>query len=133
MAGAIGAKNAALIVTSDSEILVERSMYGNDRSWAHCVYGANTPSPNWYFVDRVTGWGYQSYVELMNPNGASVSVDITYYTPTGPYTHSVVMDPHSRETVNAAVTCPSEQFAIHVTASGNIVAESSMYDGAATR
>jgi len=129
MASDIGEKKAALKVTSGSEILVERVMCGNDRSWSHSVYGANASSTDWYLAYRCTDGGCQSYVELMNPNDASVSANITYYTATGPYTQAVTMDPHSRRTVNTGVFLPSEEFTIHVTASGNIVAESSMYNG----
>ena len=37
----------------------------------------------WYLAEGSTGWGYETYISIMNPNSEAVSASVTYMTDTG--------------------------------------------------
>jgi predicted GH43/DUF377 family glycosyl hydrolase/P pilus assembly chaperone PapD len=38
----------------------------------------------WYFAEGYTGYGFDQWITIQNPNAAAAAVTVTYYTPSGP-------------------------------------------------
>lgn len=38
----------------------------------------------WYFAEGYTGYGFDQWITIQNPNAADAAVTVTYYTPSGP-------------------------------------------------
>ena len=71
------------VSASEGEVICERAMYGNDRTWAHDSIGASAPAAEWYLAEGCTEGGMETFVLVQNPGGAPVTVDLTLQTSTG--------------------------------------------------
>jgi hypothetical protein len=61
--------------------------------------GATSPSTTWYFAEGYTGTGFDQYITIQNPDGATTAT-ITYYVEgTGAQTCQVALPANSRTTV----------------------------------
>ena len=60
--------NASAMITSDVDILVERSMYwpGPARRGGHNAVGVPSPATKWYFAEGSLGF-FQTYLLIANP------------------------------------------------------------------
>ena len=65
------------------EVICERAMYGNDRTWAHDSIGVTTPSDFWYLAEGSTDGGMETFVLVQNPNPDPVKVELNFMTSTG--------------------------------------------------
>ncbi|MBN2168382.1 MAG: hypothetical protein JW738_03995, partial [Actinobacteria bacterium] len=130
MADFIGADDASIRVSSNQEIICERTMYRNDRREGHCSVGAALPSTDYYLAEGSTAWGFTTYILVQNPDDSPVTVHADYNT-TGtppPYDDKDhVLPPHSRKTIRVNDTLGGYDFSTHVSADRPIIAERAMY------
>jgi hypothetical protein len=129
----IGGADASLLVTSDLPVVVERSMYRNDRREGSCSMGTPSPGSNFYLAEGSTAWGFTTYLLLENPGPQPAKVTATYMTPDGALpTAPFDMPAGSRKTVKVNDLLPNSDFSIRVTSDRPVVAERAMYWGADT-
>jgi hypothetical protein len=95
---------AGVIVTSDREIVVERSMYTtrDSRRGGHVSSGVPEPGRDWYFAEGYTGGTFDEYLLVMNPGDEPASVNFLFHTEGG-------------QSVGAAFPVgPKTRFTLHV-------------------
>jgi len=124
-------------VVSDNPILVERSMYWNNRRGGTDSDGACdpediatlcTPSQDIYLAEGSTGYGFDEWILVQNPNPEPVSIDMTYMTNSGPVAKpTFTIAGQSRYTVHANADIPSADISVKVHGSQPILAERAMY------
>lgn len=141
--------HAAVAVTSDQPVMVERPSYfsnvneGNARtvSGASSVVGVQTLSPDWLFAEGYTGSGFQEYFVLANFGAADATANVILEFSNG-HTQTIPVTIHALDQtivdVNQAVanntgTCdttpcqPTQDVSAEISASANIVAQREMY------
>jgi hypothetical protein len=131
----IGTSDASILVQSTMPVIVERSMYRNERRSGTDSIGAAAPATDFYLAEGSTAWGFTTYVLVQNPNPNQVTVNVTFNTSTGPVAYpAVVMLPYSRKTIRVNDFLPDKDCSTEVHALGGqpIVAERAMYWGAGT-
>jgi hypothetical protein len=116
-------------VTSNKQVVVERSMYGSNRTWAHDSTGVNEPAENWYLAEGCTSAGFETWVLVQNPSDSEANVAFQYMTPDGDfYGPSVTLPPNSRTTVNVGQPVPgAPEVSVNVTGDKPIIVERAMY------
>lgn len=135
MADDIGANDASIKVASDRGIIVERSMYRNNRREGSSSIGTTTPATDYYLAEGTTAWGFTTYVLVQNPNDSATDVSLTYMTQSGQVPGpSFQMPANSRKTikVNDVAGMANTDFSTQVHGTKPIIAERSMYWGADT-
>jgi hypothetical protein len=65
------------------DVICERAMYGNNRTWAHDSIGVTMPSDTWYLAEGATAGGFETFVLVQNPNPTQVTVDLDFMTSGG--------------------------------------------------
>ncbi len=75
--------NVSTRVDGSIPVIAERSVYGNERAWAHDSIGTTTPRNLWYLAEGSTDGGMETFVLVQNPNDQEVLVDLTFMTGTG--------------------------------------------------
>jgi hypothetical protein len=124
----IWAMNAGVRVGSDWPVYVERAMYWNDRAEGHDSIGTATGSTDWYVADGHTADGFETWIEILNPEPADCTARLTYVTPGGTVPGpSVVVPGYARKTVFVADTVNNSDVSTHVTSDRPVVVERSMY------
>jgi hypothetical protein len=88
--------------TNGIGIVVDRSMFWNGRDAGHSSVGARVPAPVWYLAEGSTGWGFDTYLLIQNPNNAVANCTATFMTGGGPVPIEFTVNPTSRLTINAA-------------------------------
>jgi hypothetical protein len=121
-------------VTADRPVVVERSMYGAGRVWAHDSVGSDKLSRTWYLAEGSTGGDTETWILVQNPNSASARVTLTYMTTKGLIAGpTAVLRPMSRKTFFAADTVPGRwSVSTRVTSDRPVVAERAMYGNGRT-
>jgi len=116
-------------VDSDAPVVAERSVYGNNRTWATGSVGAPLPATRWFLAEGSTGAGMQTYILVQNPKHPTANCHVDYMTPSG-----MVAGPNftvgagSRQTIHAADTVNGEaSLSAVVTSDVPVVVERSMY------
>jgi len=64
-------------------VICERSMYGNNRTWATDSIGVSEPQQKWYLAEGSTDGGMETFVLVQNPGESDAVVDIKLQTDTG--------------------------------------------------
>jgi FG-GAP-like repeat/FG-GAP repeat len=94
-------------VSSDRDVVVERAVYGEDRTWAHASRGVTEARRTWYVAEGSTGPGMETWIVVQNPNRTPANVTVSYMTSKGPRAGPTVLVPaSSRRTFNAADSVP---------------------------
>ncbi len=94
-------------VTSDVPVIAERAVYWGGRVDGHDCAGVTIPSERWYLAEGCTGGDFETYILVQNPGGEEAKVKITYQGAAGPIPGpELTLQARSRQTVNAASTCP---------------------------
>ena len=133
MADDIGQQNASMMVTTDVPVVVERSMYRNNRREGHESIGATESSTDYFLAEGTTAWGFETYVLVQNPNESPCFVSLTYMTPAGPVAQPPFSMPgYSRKTVKVSDALPNTDFSTQVHSDQPVVAERAMYWGEGT-
>ena len=119
-------------VESGANIVAERPMYFNYHgAWAGGTVnqGIKAPGTSWYLAEGATHPGFEEWITIQNPGGASTEVTITYMFPGGgTQVQTVNVGSHSRCTVdvNSAVG-PYRDVAARLVSKLPIVVERPMY------
>lgn len=120
--------SAGIRVGSDVSVFVERAMYWNDRTDGHDSIGTASGATDWYLAEGCTDYGFETWVEILNPCGYEAVASVTYLTPGGPVAGpTVATPPFSRSTVSANGTAPKGDVAVMVESNRPVVVERSMY------
>jgi hypothetical protein len=121
-------QSAGIRVGSDLPVFAERAMYWNDRIEGHDSIGTVSGSVSWYLAEGCTDYGFETWVEILNPSGRDAGAAVTYLTASGPEAGPTVVVPaYSRRTVNVNATAPRGDVAVRVDADRPVVVERSMY------
>lgn len=101
------------------------------RAWGTDSIGAATPSKTWYLAEGSTGFGFESWVLVQNPNDYAATVTLDYLTSKGKVDGPTLrLPPGSRATVNIADTVPDTwSVSTFVKSNKPVVAERAMYGG----
>lgn len=120
------------VVSSDTDIIVERSMYytRDSRRGGHVANGVNETSKDWYFAEGFTGGTFDEYVMVMNPGADPASVTYLFHLENGADVGATfLVGPKSRFTVHAD-DIPGVQWvgsAVEVHSDRPVVAEQAHY------
>jgi 5'-nucleotidase/UDP-sugar diphosphatase len=120
------------VEATNGNVVCERAMYGNNRTWAHDSIGVTAPAPTWYLAEGSTDGGMETFVLVQNPGNAAVNVNIAFQTDMGelapPALQGVAIPAMSRVTFKANDFVTSYNVSTMVEATnGNVVCERSMY------
>ncbi len=113
-------------------VIAERPMYFNYRgSWngGHCVMGVNGAATNWYFAEGYTGYGFEEYLTIQNPNDGAATLNVNYMMSNGNnYLKTHVVQPRSRYTIHVHRDCPERgDISIKLESTLPVIAERPMY------
>ena len=121
---------STMVTPTGGDVICERSMYGNDRTWAHDSIGVTDIYTNWYLAEGSTDGGMETYVLVQNPNPTAVTVDVNFMTGAGakegPQGHSIPGNSRVTFKVNEYVT--DYNVSTFVQSNGGfVICERSMY------
>jgi len=88
----------------------------------------NANNKTWYLAEGSTGYGFEEYILVQNPNATVANVSLTLMSPDGPlgpYLSTVAAN--SRMTIRVNDLVPDKDVSAKVTADVDIVCERSMY------
>ena len=113
-------------------IAVDRSMYWTPPGTAvregHSSIGSNTPASTWYMAEGSSSWGFETWILIQNPNGYSVTCDITYMIEgDGPQSFQKVVNANSRATFAMVDDIGAKDASIRVSCTSTIMCERAMY------
>ncbi len=128
---------STLVTSSGGNVVCERAMYGNSRTWGTDSIGTQDPASTWYLAEGCTGEGFETWVLVQNPNAAAVTVDLTLMTGSGKLNpealRNVTIPGKSRKSFNLGDYLTDYNVSTVVSATGgNVIVERSMYDAART-
>jgi len=77
--------DVSTIVSSDVEVIAERSMYfeTGGRKGGSDSPGVTDPAHYWYLAEGYTGGAFDSYILILNPEDNAASVDVGFLLPGG--------------------------------------------------
>ncbi|MBU2687150.1 MAG: VCBS repeat-containing protein [Actinobacteria bacterium] len=121
-------------VASDRQVVAERAVYGNSRTWAHASVGTTSARKTWYLAEGSTGPGMETWVLVQNPNTAPSTVTLSFMTDGGLMAGpSVLLPACSRKSFNLAQFVPCYWgVSTHVQADRPVVAERAVYGNGRT-
>jgi hypothetical protein len=98
-------KDVSVTVWSDSPVIVERPMYFHygKAKWpgGDVSMGRPQPDTNFYFAEGTTREHFHTYLCMQNPGDTPANVTVTYmFDGADPQVAGVVLDPHSRKTID---------------------------------
>jgi len=127
-------KDLSTRVQGSLPLIAERAMYWDKGLGEAChdSIGMSSPHKIFYLPDGQTQNGYETWTLVQNPNPTSVSIAVTYLTPTGKgnATVTTVIAGNSRQTFNMADKIPSGRAAVMVkckTTGKGIMVERAIY------
>lgn len=93
------------VLESDQPILAERPMYFDFQGkmdGGHIVVGSPYLSRDWYLAEGATFDPFTEYITIQNPNPATATLVVAYYTPGGaPIARNHTVPANSRYTIHA--------------------------------
>ncbi|MDD5748941.1 MAG: DUF5719 family protein [Actinomycetota bacterium] len=126
--GDIAASDVSAKISSDQDIICERSMYWNDRRGGHDSIGATKANKTWYLAEGSTTQGFSSWLLLQNPSDEIAKVEVNWMTRLGPKKMPAFrMSPGTRCSIPFQSQVPSDETSVYVSSDKEIVAERSMY------
>jgi hypothetical protein len=79
------------------------------------AFTVNSSSSTWYLAEGSSAWGFDTWVQILNPNDRDVTCAVTYLTDTGPVqANDVHMSPQSRATICPGDTLGARDFSTKV-------------------
>lgn len=126
----IGAADASIMVESPANrpVVVESSVYRNNRREGQGTSGATTPSNRYYLSEGSTNWGFTTWLLIQNPNDAANIINITYMTSGKAITKPAFTIPaNSRCSIKVNDDLRNADFSTTITGSLPLVAERAMY------
>lgn len=95
---------------------------------AHSSVGVTSPETTWYLPEGCSGFGFETWTLIENPNDASATIDLTYMIEgVGPKDIVRKVPPHSRTTYSMEADIGQQNASIEVGSDIPVVAERSMY------
>ncbi len=124
-----GTFDVATRVDAGKPVVVERAMYGSDRTWGTDSIGASTLSATWYLAEGSTGPGFETWIVVQNPNAQPADVTLTYMTPSGAAAQTIDTIPaRARRSFNAGnVVHSTWEVSTRVDSNRPVVVERAMY------
>jgi len=121
--------DVSTMVTADTRIVVERSVYGANRNWGTDSIGAWEPATSWFLAEGCTGPGFETWILVQNPGSLPASVRLTYMTQKGAVDGPALqIAANSRKSFKVSDACPGEwEVSTKVESDRPVVAERSMY------
>jgi len=130
----IGAADFSTQVTclQGKTISVDRTMSwtgpGAPSPEAHNSVGVPSPETTWYLPEGCSGYGFETWTLIVNPNNARTNVTLTYMVEgVGPRQFNRVVPAHARATYSMQADIGQNNASIEVVSSLPVVAERSMY------
>ena len=113
---------------TDGNVVCERSMYGNSRTWAHESIGATLPAKIWYLAEGCTSSPFETWVLVQNPGDAAAEIDMKLQTDAGETQgpHDVI-PARSRHSYDLRAYVDSYNVSTKVTSSSDVICERAMY------
>ena len=121
--------NVSTKVNSSGNVVCERAVYGNNRTWAHDSIGTTAPASTWYLAEGCTAANFETWVLVQNPGDTPADINMVFQTENGPVQGPrETIAPKSRKTYNAGEFVTSYNVSTMVTAtSGKVVCERAVY------
>jgi hypothetical protein len=77
--GELAGRDFGTRVDADVPVVAERAMYwGPDWQGGTSTVGASDTSPAWLFAEGAAAPNFDTYLTVLNPNGAATTVDVTF-------------------------------------------------------
>jgi hypothetical protein len=118
------------VTSTGGEVICERAVYGNNRTWAHDSIGTPYAAPTWYLAEGATAGDFETFVLVQNPNPTEVTVDLDFMTSTGPQAgpQNFPVPGNSRVTFKANDFVTDFNVSTQVTSTGgDVICERAMY------
>jgi hypothetical protein len=121
--------DVSTMITADTRIVAERSVYGSNRNWGTESIGAWEPATTWYLSEGCTGPGFETWILVQNPGNLPANVHLTYMTSSGAVNGpTLLVAATSRVSFKVSDTCPGVwEVSTKVESDRPVVAERSMY------
>jgi hypothetical protein len=113
-------------------IAVDRTMtwkgVGAASEEAHSSIGVTAPRKTWYLPEGSSGWGFECWLLIQNPNSSEATCNVTYMIEgTGPRTLVKKVPPNSRRTFNMADDIGAKDASIKLESNCPVIPERAMY------
>jgi alpha-tubulin suppressor-like RCC1 family protein len=120
---------STIVSANGGNVVCERAMYGNSRTWGTDSIGTEAPAATWYLAEGSTGEGFETWVLVQNPGAAAVTVDLNFMTSAGPKAgpQDVAIPANTRKSFNLGEYVTDYDVSTVVTSTGGVVAERAMY------
>ncbi len=133
-ADTVGADDFSTEVTcvQGKTIAVDRTMTwtgpGAPSPEAHSSVGVPSPETTWYLPEGCSGFGFETWTLVENPNNSNAVLEMTYMIEgQGPKTINRVVPPHSRSTFSMEADIGKQNASIEVGSDIPVIAERAMY------
>jgi hypothetical protein len=133
-AGVLGAADFSTEVTcvQGKTIAVDRTMMwtgpGAPSPEAHNSVGVTSPETTWYLPEGCSGYGFETWTLVENPNNESTDISLVYMIEgVGPKQINRVVPAHARATYSMLADIGQQNASVEVGSSLPVVAERSMY------
>jgi hypothetical protein len=122
---------STLVFSTGGNVICERSMYGNERTWATDSIGVTMPSDVWFLAEGATAGDFETFVLVQNPNAAPATVDVFFMTGAGPKDgpQDYPIPANSRVTFKANDYVSDFNVSTVVISDLEVIAERSVYGG----
>jgi len=119
-------------VSSDQDIVAERSMYFNydGKKGGHDSIGATAPATTWYLAEGYTGAGFDEWVLIQNPNSSPAVIKATFMRRSGPpVEQTYTVDANSRFSIYVDAILPDDEVSAEIESTNGVgvIAERAMY------
>jgi hypothetical protein len=95
---------------------------------AHNSVGVNSPNTTWYLPEGCSGFGFETWLLIQNPNSNAAACTLTYMIQGGgPKTFTKTIPANSRQSFNMADDIGEQSASIQVVSDIPVVPERSMY------
>ncbi|MHB8896677.1 MAG: peptidoglycan DD-metalloendopeptidase family protein [Candidatus Geothermincolia bacterium] len=122
------------VLSSSAPVVVERAMYGGERSWGSTSNGCDALSSTWYLPEGCTERGFETWLALLNPGDHDVDFTVTLQTEKGESAGPAgTIEPGQRLTFDLGSRATTYNLSTRVDASGPIACERSIYGDSADR
>jgi N-acetylmuramoyl-L-alanine amidase len=116
------------VQATDGNVVCERAMYGDNRTWAHDSIGASAPAKTWYLAEGCTSGPFETWVLVQNPGDVPASIDMKLQTENGETQGPQdVIPPGSRRSYDLRAYADSFEVSTEVASDVDIVCERAMY------
>ncbi len=126
---------STVVVPDEGDIICERAVYGNGRTWGTDSIGATSPASTWYLAEGCTAGDFETWVLVQNPNAREIAVNITFMTSGGPLAgpQNVAIPARSRHSFNLGEYVTDYNVSTRVESpGGGVVCERAVYGNGRT-